>query len=275
MYWTNKICGSNGPEFRRVLATLLLAQREDRIKDFIDKSLTDDCLPLDEGVFNFPNWRRRDTDAFQFYQWRSIVTFLAPKPNGVNHYDLSEYHIIPWAQTSDRPHTPPALQEIQLVGSTLSAISQLQSLVIGGGHGEVCQVIIHPWQHDFHETLQSVSLVGFHDQPLQEDTQLTESFPSFPNTRTSSPSNVSTQAAKVISKKRRACSSDSVGGTLTITSSPCLQQSLAEKVAKESNITYCFPGQSVICWDIGREMESQGEITKGSTGFLTSVVVLL
>ena len=272
-YWTDKIWGSSRATFRRVLAMLLLIQTEDRIKDFIDKSLTDDCLPLNEDVFSFPNWRDRDTDSFQIYQWRFIVPFFAPKSNGVPHYDLSEDHITPWIQTSDRPQTSLALQESQLVGSNLSAISQLQNLEIGGGYGEVFQVIIHPWQHSFHDTLQSVRLVCFHDHPFQEDTQLTQSFPSSPRTRTSSPSNISTQAVEVISTKKPICSSDSVGGVLT--SLLCLQQSLAERVAKESNTTSCFPGRRAICWDIGKEIGSQDGIMRVSTGFLISVMVLL
>jgi hypothetical protein len=209
-YWTNKIWGSNGPKFRRVLATLLLIETEDRIKDFIDKSLTDDCLPLDEHAFSFPNWKRMNTDSFQMYQWRFIVPFFAPKPNDVNHYDLAEEHIKPWAQISDGPLTSSALQEPQIVGSNLSPISQPQNLELGGGYGEVYKVIIHPWQHDFHNTLQSVR-----PHPLQDETQLTQSFTSFPHTRTSLPSNVSIQAVEVILKKNPTCSSDSVDGVLT------------------------------------------------------------
>lgn len=162
-YWTDKIWGSNGPKYRHVLATLLLIEAEDRIKDFIDKSLTDDCLPLGEDVFNFPNWKAKDTDSFRNYQWKFLVPFFAPKPNGFNHYDLGEEHIKPWAQISDRPHTPSALQESQIE--------------LGGGYGEVYQVIIHPWQHDFHNTLQSVSLVCYHNHPLTRRSSAYTVFP--------------------------------------------------------------------------------------------------
>lgn len=161
-HWTNKICGSSGHCFRRILAILVLIGQPGHIGVFIDAQLTDDALPLngDEKVFDATGeWDDSKTDLFLTYQRSVKVQFFAAASSSVLHYELSGEDIKPWATLSDKPKTSSALHDSNFVPSKSAALSlkNVNKLSLGGGYGEVYQVIIHPWQHDFHERLRSVS----------------------------------------------------------------------------------------------------------------------
>lgn len=144
-YWTNMICATeNHSGYRRVLAILLLTGKERFISTFIAQDINDGTLPVGEETVEFPReeegWMGEDTDKFFDYQTSVDPPLFAPDPNGADmptHFELEVNEVKLWVRTS--------------VSS-----SQLQGGSLGGAFGEVYQVIIHPWQHDFHEVLASV-----------------------------------------------------------------------------------------------------------------------
>lgn len=156
---TGLICGDNKEriESRRLLALLLLVEEEDRIIDFIDRRFTDESLPLDENHQIFHGWeKKKNIDVIcDTYQWQFKVPFFAltTEPGTVTHLDLSELDIKPWITPSKEViqsglNPEPSIADLRL---------QDPSLV--GGFGEVRQILIHPWQHEFRSHLKSVSLL--------------------------------------------------------------------------------------------------------------------
>jgi Protein kinase domain len=176
-YWTDTICGSgNRPEFRRVLAILILMGKEGHIETFINKNLTDGSLPLAMTTlraFSFPGWERRDSGYFDGHQRKFKVAFLqAPKPGAVHHYELSEKDIKPWARTSEKRQTSSPLQDPKFVQSISSSVSRAKWEELAGGYGVVDQIIIHPWQHEFQEILQSVRPICSYRHFFPEDAEV-------------------------------------------------------------------------------------------------------
>lgn len=149
-YWTNMICATEKHSgYRRVLAILLLTGKEGFISTFIAQDVNDGTLPVGEEQVEFPRedegWMDEDTDKFFDYQTSVDPPLFAPDPTG--------------------PDTPPhfklEVNEVKLWVRTSVSSSQLQGSSLGGAFGEVYQVIIHPWQHDFHEVLTSVRMNRF------------------------------------------------------------------------------------------------------------------
>ncbi|RYP75014.1 hypothetical protein DL771_002662 [Monosporascus sp. 5C6A] len=149
-YWTQVVCGTNGDdlEFRRVLALLLLTEKENCLKQFISEKLGDTSLPLDPHEQKtkdiFTGWGRPMVDVLcKIYQWGLIVPYFAllTEPGKVCHIDLKENMIPPWCRTA-RP-------------TRMSGAPTEQTR--NGGYGEVHQISMHPWHHNFNEVLQSFS----------------------------------------------------------------------------------------------------------------------
>lgn len=143
--WTTVICNTEERSgFRRLLALLLLMEKEDLIVTFIEQDLSDSVLPVGRDRVKFPppkQWRPKETDSFFAYQTGVAIPFFAPHPSNPKtppFFEIGANVVRPWTRTS-------------------SSSATAQSLTIGGGYGEVHQVIIHPWQHDFHGILDNVS----------------------------------------------------------------------------------------------------------------------
>jgi len=150
-YWKGKICGTNGPEFRRVFAILLLMEKEERVEAAIDKALTDADLPLDRDDLDALDLGDSHLDLFVHYQQQFIVPLLAAQRDRIPRYELKEGHIKPWTRTMTRMQASSSLQDPNI----LSVVSP-KDPTLGGAYGEVYQVIIHPWQHEYQNTLRSV-----------------------------------------------------------------------------------------------------------------------
>lgn len=151
-YWTGVVCGTSlkapGREFRRVLALLLLVTKENCLEQFIAEDLGDNKLPLDLSAMGaaqaFDDWEPHEMDIIHdSYQWKlTVPCFVSSKSSDsgtVCHVELKIKAIPPWYERSLRPGA---------VGDQTR----------DGGYGDVQQIKIHPWHHDFNPILQSVSI---------------------------------------------------------------------------------------------------------------------
>ncbi|KAF8853242.1 kinase-like protein [Acephala macrosclerotiorum] len=157
-YWTERIWGSGtqGSSFRRLFALLLLTGKEHCIKSLIHEYIDDSSIPLDENNPTFRGWRGFEIDVYLTYQKGFKVPFFA-SPNKLGdacHVVLDKNDIEPWYRTFDNQRRSSSAQDSNSMTSTTA---QLQTMSLGGGYGEVYQIIIHPWQHNFHEKLKSIS----------------------------------------------------------------------------------------------------------------------
>ncbi|KAJ9144603.1 Kinase-like protein [Pleurostoma richardsiae] len=155
--WVDEICGDkiciDKSGFRRVVAILLLMGKSNDISAFVEKRITDSRLPLDEAdfrspvgkpngteLFQIPGWTARDIDSFLMYQRDLVVKFLEPPTtDGVRHYEFSAEEIRPWVTLPKRKSSSSSTAETRL-----------------GGYGEVHEISIHPWQHNFDDLLTSL-----------------------------------------------------------------------------------------------------------------------
>jgi hypothetical protein len=151
-HWVNRICNAKGQRFIQILAILVLMGKCKRIKQFVDKNFTDKDLPF-TNLRETLSWKQRDCDSFNFYQWGFIVNFLEWNQNDACHYEFLEQDIKPWART---PRTSNRQQQ-NGGQSALPPGLQMSNLTRIGGYAEVYQMILHPWQHNFHEKLEEVS----------------------------------------------------------------------------------------------------------------------
>ena len=157
IYWTNRIWGSvQDKGFRRLLALLILVGRHDCMQSFIDRGLDDDGLPLKKNLDIFLDWDEAQVDLLYFYQWGFKVPFFASsKERGkACRVVLDKNDIAPWYQTASILQRP---ESSQTTTSRSIITAQLETMTLGGNFGEVSQIFIHPWQHDFHNSVKSVS----------------------------------------------------------------------------------------------------------------------
>ena len=186
-YWTDAVCGntSSGLCYRYLFAALVLAGIGELIQNFISNNVTDKEMPLKfnnrsvgGSILNKANHVR----LFCSYQRMLTVPFLTPelKEGEVCEVFLESGDIEPWYKTGTTPHIPSSSQASNSMSITSA---QLNRLSLGGGFADVYQILIHPWQHDFHSILRSVSSVRFHIKCCRRI--YTYSFPSsYPFTRT-------------------------------------------------------------------------------------------
>ena len=165
-YWTDTVCGntSSGLCYRYLFATLVLAGIGELIQNFINNDVTDKELPLkfNEGSVGLSILKDiKHVDLFVLYQKMLTVPFLTPKlkEGEVRQVVLESGDIEPWYKTGTKPQIPSSSQASNSISSTSA---QLNRLSLGGGFADVYQILIHPWQHDFHSILRSVSSVLFH-----------------------------------------------------------------------------------------------------------------
>jgi hypothetical protein len=188
--WVNTICGlvPNSPKFICVLAILVLIEEEGRIKLLIDAGLRDDCLPLrrrDDREYYFKMWKPSIIDSFFLNQRKFTVQVLKPKQMGkylnADHFKFAERDIKPWTETLNTLHKSSTSQKRSWSRSLAHASNYS---VREGGYGAVYQVIVHPWQHHFQETLRSVCQFHLFENYLL----LTNQFARSPRTQICSPS---------------------------------------------------------------------------------------
>lgn len=119
--------------FRKVFAVLLLSGLQNLIHKFIAADVSDQELPLraDNRIFKQWKWKRTHVDMFRLYQWKLLVPFLGPStdPGQLSQVEIRSEDICPWKRTSTSPRESCAT---------------------------VYQILVHPWQHGFQETLQEV-----------------------------------------------------------------------------------------------------------------------
>ncbi|KAK0377251.1 CMGC protein kinase [Colletotrichum limetticola] len=157
--WTDEICGSQADSetYRLVFTILLLIDKAECIESFINSRLSDNSLPLgqdqiqrlykegdDHPELPFGDWLLVATANFQTLQSQLMVHFIrkAKIVGEVSHHDFKATQVLPWAYIPN---------EISLSSPDVSIKS------LGGGFGEVRRVVIHAWQHDFHESLDHIS----------------------------------------------------------------------------------------------------------------------
>ncbi len=139
-WWANEVCQN----YRRIFALLLLTEEEKHLSRFVMAGINDSYLPLDQDsprlndIFGTqPAGRFLDT-LCGMYQWQlGIQFFKLPPPGEVYQVELGEDSLRPWYQTRQ----------------ARVSVEQTRS----GAYGEVRQIKIHPWQHDFGRVLESVS----------------------------------------------------------------------------------------------------------------------
>jgi hypothetical protein len=160
-YWKGRICGEGGtPGFRRLLGILLLQKQEELVDTFIRRDLTDNRFPVEESAVKLAQssrWGDTDVDSFTSYQMKFVVPFLGLNPDtrDVPHFELGGNGFKPWAET--KPFIEQMLDH-PLQDDTSSGVDT--SYQGGyGGFGEVSQIIIHPWQHDYHKILEDVCAI--------------------------------------------------------------------------------------------------------------------
>lgn len=158
--WTETIYGDGRSlkGYRLVLAILISLNMAQCIESFVAEGLGDEHLPLElkriktyhaqgQGQPNSPfsGWRHGLLDNFHDFQYRLLVPTLAKSPSQgeAHHYHFHIKQILPWVSIPNR-------------NSANSA--NRSTITLGGGYGEVKQIVIHAWQHFFHETLRDVIL---------------------------------------------------------------------------------------------------------------------
>ncbi|ROW15179.1 hypothetical protein VPNG_03035 [Cytospora leucostoma] len=159
-YWTNIICGHGGDGlvYRRLMAIFTLVGKAQCIYNCISERIADNGLPYDpeDVVLGRLKLDPRDIDLFCSYQGQlSVPLFRAPQhkapfgENAVLHVDLTDGQVQPWDYLTKTPRQT----ELEDYARTADNRSTLTSVSLGGGYGEVHRVIIHPWQHEFHEVV--------------------------------------------------------------------------------------------------------------------------
>jgi hypothetical protein len=161
-YWADVVCGkrSFGSSFRHLLALLLLVDKPECIRHFISQKVTDKQIPLNKESYRLANLDRNNINLCLGYQRRLRVPFLAPerKEGEVRQVIFEVGDIEPWYRTDKVPQRSSSLQTSNSISG---ATAQLAQTTLGGGYGDVYQIFIHPWQHDFHEILKSVGSLHF------------------------------------------------------------------------------------------------------------------
>ena len=162
-YWAGAVCGNGSSEssYRQLFAIWLLIGEAECIQHFIKSNLTDKMMPLDEESLSTLGFSWNQTNLFKLYQRMLKVPFLAPKRNkgGLCQVVFEVDDIEPWYKM----HTAPQKSSSSQTSNSISGTeAQLAGLSLAGGYGDVYQIYIHPWQHDFHETLKSVRLLWPH-----------------------------------------------------------------------------------------------------------------
>lgn len=131
-----------GQRYRRIFALLILTEEEKHLHDFVTAGIDDSQLPLDRNATDleriFGTYRALDSICL-IYQWQLIVDYfeLAP-PGDVYQVRLREESIRPWCQHQ---------------------VKRSQEQTRHGSYGEVRQIKIHPWQHNFGPTLEKASSI--------------------------------------------------------------------------------------------------------------------
>lgn len=151
--------------YRKILALLILIDEGRLIHEFVSRGIDDSKLPFSmdyafEGLI-----KRSDRDVIRKeYQWKLNVPFFQSLPSqpgerrgGVSHLDISEFDIRPWDRLNPKPREVPKGDPELLSAEPTVHTSLPSSVTLAGGYGEVHQIIIHPWQHDFHAALKNVS----------------------------------------------------------------------------------------------------------------------
>jgi len=135
--WAKKV----GQRYRRVFALLILTGAEAYLLDFVKASIDDSRLPLDRDAADLGQilgtyWHLDSICVI--YQWQLVVDFfeLAP-PGDVHQVRLHEESIRPWCQHQ---------------------VKRSREETRHGSYGEVRQIKIHPWQHNFGPTLEKAGL---------------------------------------------------------------------------------------------------------------------
>ncbi|KAK1723673.1 kinase-like domain-containing protein [Colletotrichum acutatum] len=161
--WTNRIFGIGGrtTRYRLVFAILVLMQKASCIQSFINERLDDSCLPLRLDQIKayqgqrsrqshrpFGRWTPLLVDNFYSLQCRLFVQFIAKSPykGEVSHYNFDAAHVLPWVMIS---------QPVSITAPI--GADESTSMSLSGGFGEVKQIVIHGWQHNFHRTLHEIS----------------------------------------------------------------------------------------------------------------------
>lgn len=186
-YWIDVICGRGSDRlvYRRILAILLLAGKLERIDKFISARVADNKLPVDAASLQRVGVHRRDLDLIRQYQRRlSVPLFKPPQPasqlgdSQICHVGLTESDTQPW----DYLDTKQMDTSGQLsVNPTAEPHFASGAMNLGGGFGEVHRIIIHPWQHEFHDILKLVRLSNVFlcviswQEPLREQEPLIDS----------------------------------------------------------------------------------------------------
>lgn len=151
--------------YRKTLALLLLIDEGKLIQEFVSRGIDDSELPFTLD-YNFKGLiKRADRDVIRTdYQWKLNVPFFEPaaaelgnRRGLVSHLDISEFDIQPWDRLDVKPREAPKGDPDFLLARTTELTAFPASVTLAGGYGEVHKIIIHPWQHDFHATLENVS----------------------------------------------------------------------------------------------------------------------
>ncbi|KXH68995.1 CMGC protein kinase [Colletotrichum salicis] len=158
-FWTEKICGdgTGGQGYRLILAILVFLDMARCIKSFVTEGLDDSRLPLTQAQIDryqseggddsnrpFCTWRVQFMESFYDYQYRLLIpTIVKTQIQGeVSHYNFEAKQVVPWVSIRNR------VSEASTDGSAIT---------LGGGFGEVKQIVIHAWQHRFDNTLRELS----------------------------------------------------------------------------------------------------------------------
>jgi hypothetical protein len=160
--------------YRRILALLMLVEEGSLVREFVSMGIDDTKIPFSldydfKGLIKSKKLKRSDGDTIRKdYQWKLNVPFFRPDgPGKVYHLDISERDYQPWDRLDVQPREVPQGDSALLSVRTAEHTALPASVTLAGGYGEVHKIIIHPWQHDFHEVLEKVSI---HSRPMRPPT---------------------------------------------------------------------------------------------------------
>ncbi|KAI0838812.1 kinase-like protein [Hypoxylon sp. FL0890] len=126
----------------RLFAILVLADKGRDIFKFIDKGISDEELPIDMMDNDFQScireWRQRNLDDLDMWQWRMNVPFLASG----QHRIFDAQVVLPFINGSDTTSN-------NLDSGRLGVQTRITPITEAGGYGEVSYVEIHSDCHDF------------------------------------------------------------------------------------------------------------------------------
>lgn len=151
--------------YRKILALLLLIGQGNKIHEFVSREIEDKCLPFPPN-YTFEGLIERSdcVSILKDYQWKLNVPFFGPlevEPGdlhgNVSHLDLSKRDIRPWERLDMKPKQVPRGDHGLLSAQTTKRTVFPSSVPWASGYGGVCRIIIHPWQHEFHDVLEKVS----------------------------------------------------------------------------------------------------------------------